>query len=380
MNQYSKKFAWATDLAQRTYANLCAQKSKRKIIVFESDDWGGMRMPNPGTLSALRLAGLQIDNVSFNRLDGLESKQDLDLLLNVLSDHRDCRGRPPKFTCNMVLGNPDFDAIEQHDYSCFVHEPMYESYKRYHSDDLEPTWKSAISSGLVQPQFHCREHINIQLWIRDLQAAQPETRLCFKHRFFGQRTKTSSSVQKHYLAAYSAESLKELNTINQIAIDGMDLFESMFGFRSQTFVACNYVWPQELEETLGAGGVKSIQTRIKHTMPVLENGGNRVHIRRYSGQKNRLGQRYSVRNVLFEPYHNQAENAVHRALNEIQQAFFFRAAAIVSSHRVNYTSKMDMEHRDRNLRSLNELLSRISHRWPDVEFLSSDELASQLWP
>ena len=46
----------------------------------------------------------------------------------------------------------------------------------------------------------------------------------------------------------------------------------------------------------------------------------------------------------------------------------------MSSHRVNYASGMDVGNRDRNLVLLNQLLKSIVTTWPDVEFLSSDEL------
>jgi hypothetical protein len=335
-----------------------------------------MRMPNPATLQTLLKAGLKVDDVSFNRLDGLEKKEDLELLLEVLDKHRDHRGNPAKFTCNMVLGNPDFEAIERTGFAEFVHESMFDSYRRYHGEDLRPIWEQAIASGLVRPQFHCREHINTGLWMRDLKAGQPETKLCFKHRFFGLRTRTSSSVQKHYLAAYSAENEEELSQIRKIALDGLDRFESFFGFRSCTLVACNYVLPTELEAPLFSAGVRGIQTRIKQTVPSVARHGLRTHHRRFTGQTNRAGQRYTVRNALFEPYQNQHSDWVSLGLRQIAEAFRFKTPAVISSHRINYSSAMDVAHRDVNLSGLRQFLTRLVNRWPDVEFLSTDELVA----
>lgn len=364
------------DWAIRNYANFSAWKSDRQFIIFESDDWGGMRMPNPATLQTLLKTGLKVDDVSFNRLDGLEKKQDLELLLEVLDRHRDHRGNPAKFTCNMVLGNPDFEAIERNGFTEFVRESMFDSYQRYNGEDLKPLWNEAISKGLVQPQFHCREHLNSGLWIRDLRAGQPETKLCFQHRFFGLRTKTSSPVQKHYLAAYSAENEQELSEIQRITCDGLGRFEAMFGFRSKTFVACNYVLPIELERTLADGGVEGIQTRIKQTIPSISKQGQRTHVRRFTGQRSSAGPRYMVRNALFEPYQNQHTDWVTLGLKEVSQAFRWRVPAIVSSHRINYTSAMSVAHRDLNLNGLGQFLTRVLKRWPNVEFISSDELVA----
>ena len=57
-------------------------------------------------------------------------------------------------------------------------------------------------------------------------------------------TNTSSVDQKHYLAAYRAESPDELNYIKTAIKEGLDMFEETFGFRSKTFIACNYIWPE----------------------------------------------------------------------------------------------------------------------------------------
>lgn len=374
MNRIKRQLAKAREKAEYAFANLRAWKSGRKIVVFESDDWGGVRMPGPETLRRLQEAGLRVDTSSFNRLDGLERRTDLENLLEVLQKHHNAQGKSPRFTCNMVLGNPDFDAIERTQFRQFVRESMFDSYMRYHREDLRAAWEQAIAEGLLQPQFHCREHVNQILWMKDLRDGNVETKLCFQHNFFGLRTKTGSKIQKHYLAAYSAENSQELDEIKKVAHDGLKQFQTMFGFPSQTFVACNYVLPLELEETLAEAGVKGIQTRIKQTIPVLERNGQRIHRRRFTGQRNRWEQYYTVRNAVFEPYQNQTYDWAESALREIQLAFQFKTPAIISTHRINYTSAMDVGHRDRSLKSLDRLLAAIVTRWPDVEFLSSDDL------
>ena len=48
--------------------------------------------------------------------------------------------------------------------------------------------------------------------------------------------------------------------------------------------------------------------------------------------------------------------------------------AIISSHRVNYVGFLDERNRDKNLKLLKTLLDKILNKWPDVEFLSSDEM------
>lgn len=81
-----------------------------------------------------------------------------------------------------------------------------------------------------------------------------------------------------------------------------------------------------------------------------------------------------MRNVLFEPFENEKIDWVNQAMNDINNAFIWGKPAIVSTHRINYVSQMSIKPRDKNLKMLNQLLKKILIRWPEVEFMSSDEL------
>jgi len=61
-------------------------------------------------------------------------------------------------------------------------------------------------------------------------------------------------------------------------------------------------------------------------------------------------------------------------LKEIGTAFRFHTPAIISAHRFNFIGNIDVGNRDRNLLSFKKLLNEITNRWPDVEFMFSDEL------
>ena len=153
----------------------------------------------------------------------------------------------------------------------------------------------------------------------------------------------------------------------------MNLFERLFGYKSRSFIACNYVLPEALEAVIVDHGVKLIQGQRGQLQPSSD--GLKLPVRRSrTGERNRYGQIYTVRNVRFEPFEDPSRDWVASALQEIKAAFFWGAPAIVSTHRINYVGGMDTEHRDRNLRLLYELIGKILVAWPDVVFVSSDEL------
>ncbi|GAF03251.1 hypothetical protein [Saccharicrinis fermentans] len=47
---------------------------------------------------------------------------------------------------------------------------------------------------------------------------------------------------------------------------------------------------------------------------------------------------------------------------------------MISSHRVNYVGGLDVQNRSRGLKQLEQLLKQITKTWPDVEFITSEEL------
>ena len=361
--------------ALRLATNCRGWRTKRRLLVIESDDWGAIRMPSRQAWQALLSAGIRVDRSLYDSLDCLESFADLEALLNVIGRHRDLHGRPTIFTFNTVMGNPDFEAIEQCGFETFRHQHLFESYRRYHGKDLEPAWRQGMEQGLIRPQLHAREHLNSPLWMRSLKAGHSETRLAFTHRFYGLKTATGSPNQKNYLAACWPDSPAELEAICSNTLDGADLFERTFGYRSKTFIACNYAWPEALEKSLSEVGVTTLQTQRGRVQPDAQRGGWPRIRRHHTGQKNLYGQHYSVRNVLFEPYLDAEADWAGRALAEINQAFRLNRPAILCSHRINYVGGMDLKHRDRSLRQLDDLLTRACHRWPEIEFITSDELS-----
>lgn len=61
-------------------------------------------------------------------------------------------------------------------------------------------------------------------------------------------------------------------------------------------------------------------------------------------------------------------------LHRIDVAFKCFRPAIISSHRLNFIGAIEPSNRDRHLSALELLLTKIVKQWPDVEFVSSDQL------
>ena len=81
-----------------------------------------------------------------------------------------------------------------------------------------------------------------------------------------------------------------------------------------------------------------------------------------------------VRNVVFEPTDDRGFNWVDYSLKQVETAFYWGKPANISSHRVNFCGHIDPKNRAKGLGDLKQLLKKIVQKWPEVEFMSADEL------
>ena len=83
-----------------------------------------------------------------------------------------------------------------------------------------------------------------------------------------------------------------------------------------------------------------------------------------------------TRNCHFEPSDPLHTDWVSSCLLEIENAFSWRKPAVISSHRVNFVGFINQDNADFGLKELNRLLSSITSKWPDIEFMTSTELGN----
>jgi len=77
---------------------------------------------------------------------------------------------------------------------------------------------------------------------------------------------------------------------------------------------------------------------------------------------------------MFEPSSRKYTDPVGSCLKEIAIAFAWNKPAIICSHRVNFIGSVDLNNRIRNIGLFKQLLFEIIKKWPEVEFMSSDNL------
>ena len=241
-------------------------------------------------------------------------------------------------------------------------------------------WKKGIAERYFVPVFHGREHLNVQFWIRALQSGNKFTLLGFDNCVTGIPHKDIYGNKiPGVQAAFNIETLNDLPYLKSVIKNGLNLFEELYGYRSTYFVPTNGYFNNSLEKDLYENGIKYINTAKKQQEP-LGNDKYRINTR-FLGQKNELGQIYLTRNCFFEPSATGFEvpsnyDWVNYCLKEIEIAFRWHKPATISSHRVNYIGFLHPENRERGLKQLTELLTKMLKKWPDIEFMTSVELGN----
>ena len=323
----------------------------------------------------MEAAGLPIES-RFDMYDSLENEDDLSKLYETLSSVKDKYGNPAVFTAMTVPANIDFEKVLDSGYQDYYYEPLpitFGKLKGYNK--VWDLWKEGIRLKLLIPQFHGREHLNLRAFKHLLSIQDKNTRTALENRSF-------SSFSKHSLRGISTslsfdfECFNENKELSEIIIDGLNLFETVFGCRASHFNPPGNSIHSYLYEILAQNGIKYIDTALVKK----EHQGNLKYKRNlnFTGKINKHNQVFLVRNCVFEPTEKTGFDWVNYTIKQIRNAFFWGCPAIISSHRVNFCGNIDECNRKLGLDELKKLLKKIVASWPDVEFMSADMLGQSI--
>lgn len=356
--------------------NIYGWKTKRRIVVISVDDYGNVRLDSKKARERMNKSGLKVLS-RFDAFDALETKEDLEMLYETLSAVKDKNGRYAVFTPFVLPCNIDFEKMAKENYKFYHYEILPETYKKLSNNDpmeYDGTWDlwgEGVSKGLIVPQFHGREHFNVKVFEEKLLQQDKEVLTALRNRSYTSISDSGYSTI-NYTAAFEFWDFKENEKFNEIIKDGLDKFEEVFGYRSIIFNPPGGREHSIMHKALIDSGIKYLDT------PLIKNEhqgkGKYKKIINYTGKKNSLGMTYEVRNVVFEPTHDRGFDWVHYTMKQIESAFFWNRPVIISSHRVNFCGHIDKKNRAKGIHDLKLLLRKIVKKWPDVEFMSANEL------
>lgn len=351
-------------------------RTQRKIVVFDIDDYGNVRLHSKQARENLDKAGLKAYN-RFDEFDCMETNDDLDALFAVLRSVKDKNGKHAKFTAFALPANINFEAMAQSQFQEYVYELLPETL-----DKLGPAfnnvmnyWYQGMQDGLIHPEFHGREHFHVRLIMEKLKQKDHEVFTCFHNRSLA-RLSAGPLKNISWSYAFDFEGFSELEQHARTIVDGLQAFFKVFKFHPTVFCAPGSSNHPVLFDIACQHGIKFIESRLLEK----EHQGAGHFKRRfnYTGKMAATSARHIVRNCVFEPNEPVHFDWVSNVLKQIDVAFRWRKPAIISSHRVNFCGHIDEQNRKNGLSKLRELLQQIVQRWPDVEFMSTPEMAQAI--
>lgn len=348
--------------------NIPGWRTKRQIVVFESDDWGSIRMPSVNAYHRLLANGVRFNSYGYDQYDTIASSEDLQALFEVCESVKDSKGRPAIITANCVMANPDFERIRQAGFNEYFYEPITTTMSRYYPNiDLISLWKEGFASRVFKPQLHGREHVNAQMWLNSLKNDYKGAREAFDEGVFSILVSKEEDPRIKNTTAFKYLLQEEKPFYDKAITEAVDMFKGLFGYAPKSFIPPSYCWDADIEKALVREGIETIQGIAMH----FEKGKRKF---RRIGQKTNAGLVNLVRNASWEPTQERGTDVNGICLKQIATAFRWNKPATISAHRLNFIGAIHKENREQNIRQFKELLTDIIKSWPDVEFMSSDEL------
>lgn len=346
------------------------------LIIFESDDWGTIRMPSKFVKDKLTGINPKWVDDPYLQFDSLETDDDVCLLFNLLSKYKGADGRPPVITANCILQNPDFNAIRFNGFSQYIGQDFRASLQQNpKSNRVFSLQKQALSEGYFFPQFHGREHIHILRWLTSLQENSPLAQVAFENGMISLKSGVSFPCVNFKMDAFNPINSSNLFQIIEIAKDGLSKFEAVWGYNARTLIAPCYFWHSDMELELSRLGILGFQGLAVQKQSTLN--GNPFKIRKiyhYQWEKNNSNQFYMIRNAFFEPSLNPSIDWVSCCMKEIDKGIKNYGFATISCHRLNFMGSINPSNRDKNLFSFELLLKQIILRYPNVRFGTTVDL------
>lgn len=344
---------------QLTKSSASPDFGKHKIIVFESDDWGLQAwVPDINAYENISkkewfISLCKDPDLRRYTLSTLENETYLQNLFGILLDHRGGDGRHVVFQPNYIMGNPNFTAIRDNNFTNCVDIPLNEGNSpRWQRKGVISKAKEGYELGIWYPELHGRSHRNYKRWLSDLRNNNQDALDSYENEMsaYGERIGNEFHSEMNYPEAY-------YNTL--IAINR---FESVFGYKPHSIIAPNYCWSKQHEKAWRDLGISIVQAKKSFIKELCH-----FRIPFYTPNIN-----YLKRNCHFEVVDGN-EDEWKDTYQKIVTIWSKDEPAIVSTHRVNFVT-LNSSTLSNNLNQLDALLTEIEVTHPAAVYITDYEL------
>lgn len=333
----------------------------RPLVVLQSDDWGRVGVRDKEGHEQIRAQGIRLGEHPYD-LYSLETADDLDALASFLSSHHDARGRPPCMMMNFCVANLDFAAMRQKEFREIKLLPLARGLPgRWSRPGLLEAYRGGIKQRVFAPALHglthfCAEAIECALCenrerarlLRQLWDAETPY-IYWRMPWIGFEY-WNPETRGHFLSGE-----RQRNLVRQ----ARSLFTELFRFPPESACAPGY---RSNSDTYNAWAENGIC--------VAEHGSGNGLRPPYVDESGTL---HVFRAIDFEPSQRAPDPEAHL---QIAGACFARGIPLILSvHSVNFQSSLK-DFRSPTLAGLDSLLSALESRYPELLYVSDNELYS----
>ncbi|NOZ24362.1 MAG: hypothetical protein GXP25_25065 [Planctomycetes bacterium] len=333
--------------------------SRAKAIVLESDDWGGVtRTASPNVEACERAeefwAPMEGKYDTWRR-GTVETVEHMQRCFDLFQAFTGGDGRHVVFSPMVLVGNPDFQAIEANGFTEYADIGIDEGWPEpWQADGAVEKAREGMALGIWRPEYHGRtHHYHGQQWV-DVLREHPDDPLrgFFSLRIFGV-SNTKVGLEYDHMTE---------DEMYEWAKVGFDRFERCFG-----------VMPNCAINSDGTDVTERVWVRLG-----IKARLNAQSKKRTMGEVNpETGMIYLARNVRLEPRGQRDEDTpcgFTGAYRETQEAWEAGEPAVVSVHRKNFTSLDETEDKE-SWAQIERYFAAVQKEHPDAVYLTSWEVA-----
>ncbi len=344
-----------------------ALRFDRPLVLFQSDDWGRVGVRDHGGWEELRAAGLNLGDKPYD-FYSLETADDLHALREVLRRHRDSTGRNPQVVMNFIMANPDFgrsDFGRASDPGA-KEIPLYPLSKgfpgKWDRPHLLEAYREGIREGTFFPALHGLTHFCERAIVREL--AKNGERAQLLRKLWQAQTPyiywRMPWIGYEYWDPESRPADRFLSAEEQRSAirAAAGIFREVFGYDPVSACAPGYRANMDSQTAWRENGVR-----------VAQNGpGAR---RRPSLDENEMLSTFRTVEIetALEPCGTQ------HLMRQIESCFGDGIPAVISIHSINFHSTL-RDFRTPTLKVIDELLTKMESRWPDMLYIHDADLHS----
>ncbi len=348
---------------RRARAWLPVQKFRfsRPLVLLQSDDWGRVGVRDREGMEALRAAGLSLGERPYD-LYTLETAEDVAALSQLLRRHRDATGRPACMVMNFLSGNLDFSRMADEEFRQIHVKALADGLPgEWQRPRLLEAYREGIEAGVFLPALHGHTHFCATAVEREI-ASQSERSALLRTLW------KAGTPYIHWRMPWVGYEYWDPEQPREKRFLAEESQASAIGAAVGNFARCFSTLPR----SACAPGYRANEDTHKawahFGVRVVQNGPGTTdgpHLDDY-------GLLHLYRTIDFEPAIAD-DLSVEESMKALSAGLAQGAPAIVSIHSINFHSTVK-DFRSRSLNMLDELLTAIEKRYPDLLYVHDGDV------